>query len=73
MEKHQAKGQAIYNSVAYGVGGTLGGISGGYALQYLGGQKTFMLAALFPLLGFIVIAFGLKLAHRKLTHSTVES
>ena len=71
--RHQAKGQAIYNSVAYGVGGTLGGISGGYALQYLGGQKTFMIAALFPFLGFIVIAFGLKLAHRKLTHSSVES
>ena len=49
--RHQAKGQAIYNSVAYGVGGTIGGISGGYALQYLGGQHTFLLAAVFPLLG----------------------
>jgi len=60
--RHQAKGQAIYNSVAYGVGGTLGGLSGGYALQYLGGQNTFLLAAAFPLMGFIVIALGLKLA-----------
>jgi MFS transporter, PPP family, 3-phenylpropionic acid transporter len=59
--RHQAKGQAIYNSVAYGVGGTIGGLAGGYALQYLGGEKTFLLAALFPLLGFIVIALGLKL------------
>jgi PPP family 3-phenylpropionic acid transporter len=59
--RHQAKGQAIYNSVAYGIGGTLGGVAGGYALQYLGGQHTFMLAALFPLLGFLVIALGLKL------------
>lgn len=72
--RHQAKGQAIYNSVAYGVGGTLGGLAGGYALQYLGGQKTFMLAALFPLLGFIVIGLGMKLAaHGKLTHDAVES
>jgi PPP family 3-phenylpropionic acid transporter len=47
--------------VAYGIGGTLGGVAGGYALQYLGGQHTFMLAALFPLLGFLVIALGLKL------------
>jgi PPP family 3-phenylpropionic acid transporter len=60
--RHQAKGQAIYNSVAYGIGGTLGGVAGGYALQYLGGQHTFMLAALFPLLGFLVIALGLKLS-----------
>lgn len=59
--RHQAKGQAIYNSVAYGVGGSIGGLAGGYALQFLGGQTTFLLAATFPLLGFIVIAFGLKL------------
>lgn len=61
--RHQAKGQAIYNSVAYGVGGTIGGVAGGYALQYLGGQQTFMLAAAFPLAGFIVVALGLKLTH----------
>jgi MFS transporter, PPP family, 3-phenylpropionic acid transporter len=60
--RHQARGQAIYNSVAYGVGGTIGGLAGGYALQYLGGEQTFLLAALFPLFGFIVIALGLKLS-----------
>ena len=60
--RHQARGQAIYNSVAYGVGGTIGGLAGGYALQYLGGERTFLLAAIFPLIGFIVIGFGLKLA-----------
>ncbi len=61
--RHQAKGQAIYNSVAYGIGGTIGGVAGGYALQYLGGQQTFMLAAIFPLLGLAVISLGLKLSH----------
>ena len=59
--RHQARGQAIYNSVAYGVGGTIGGLAGGYALQYLGGETTFLLAAAFPLTGLIVIALGLKL------------
>jgi PPP family 3-phenylpropionic acid transporter len=59
--RHQARGQAIYNSVAYGVGGTIGGLAGGFALQYLGGETTFLLAAIFPLVGFIVIALGLKL------------
>ncbi len=62
--RHQAKGQAIYNSVAYGVGGTIGGVAGGYALQYLGGQNTFMLAAIFPLIGILVIGLGLKLNSR---------
>ncbi len=59
--RHQAKGQAIYNSIAYGVGGSIGGVAGGYALQYIGGEKTFMLAAIFPLLGVLVIGLGLKL------------
>lgn len=59
--RHQAKGQAIYNSVAYGVGGAIGGIAGGYALHHLGGQQTFLLAAAFPLLGLAVIGLGLKL------------
>lgn len=66
--RHQAKGQAIYNSVAYGVGGTAGGVAGGYALQYLGGQQTFTLAAIFPLLGLGVIALGLHLS----PHQTSE-
>jgi PPP family 3-phenylpropionic acid transporter len=60
--RHQARGQAIYNSVAYGIGGTVGGIAGGYALQYLGGEQTFLLAALFPLVGLAVIGLGLKLS-----------
>src|SRR5450830_190612 len=60
--RHQAKGQAIYNSVTYGIGGTVGGVAGGYALQYLGGQETFMLAAIFPLIGLLVIGLGLKLS-----------
>ncbi|NOS97499.1 MAG: MFS transporter, partial [Methylotenera sp.] len=63
--RHQAKGQAIYNSVAYGIGGTIGGVAGGYGLQYLGGQHTFMLAAIFPLLGLLVIGLGLKLSINK--------
>lgn len=62
--RHQAKGQAIYNSVAYGIGGTVGGVAGGYALQYLGGQVTFMLAAIFPLLGLLMVGLGLKLPKR---------
>ncbi|HYN53906.1 MAG TPA: MFS transporter [Methylotenera sp.] len=67
--RHQAKGQAIYNSVAYGIGGTIGGVAGGFALQYFGGQKTFMLAAIFPLVGLLVIGLGLKLSQ---SHHTTQ-
>ncbi len=63
--RHQAKGQAIYNSIAYGVGGAVGGLAGGFAMQAWGGEYTFMLAAVFPLLGFVVIALGLKLTQTK--------
>ena len=63
--RHQAKGQAIYNSVAYGIGGTIGGVAGGFALQYFGGEKTFMLAAIFPLLGVLVLGLGLNLNSNK--------
>lgn len=66
--RHQAKGQAIYNSVAYGVGGTIGGLLGGYVLQYWGGAITFQLAALFPLMGLIVIGLGLHLSTRETSH-----
>lgn len=59
--EHQSRGQTIYNSVTYGVGGTLGGLGGGYILQQWGGETAFMLAALCPLLGLVVIAFGLNL------------
>lgn len=59
--RNQSRGQAIYNSVAYGIGGTIGGLGGGYLIQYLGGQIGFMIAAISPLIGFVVIWFGLKL------------
>ena len=59
--RNQTRGQAIYNSVAYGIGGTIGGLGGGYLIQYLGGQIGFMIAAISPLIGFVVIWFGLKL------------
>ena len=59
--RNQTRGQAIYNSVAYGIGGTVGGLGGGYLIQYLGGKLGFMIAAISPLIGFVVIWVGLKL------------
>lgn len=43
--RHQARGQAIYGSLAYGLGGTAGGLASGYAWGGLGPALTFTLAA----------------------------
>ncbi len=42
--RHQARGQAIYGSLAYGLGGTIGGLASGYAWGGLGPALTFTLA-----------------------------
>jgi len=43
--RNQARGQALYNSLAFGVGGTLGSLYAGAAWDRLGGAITFTLAA----------------------------
>lgn len=43
--KNQARGQALYNSLAFGVGGTLGSLYSGAAWDSLGAATTFSLAA----------------------------
>ncbi len=43
--RHQARGQALYTSLSYGVGGTLGGLVSGATWDGLGADWTFTLAA----------------------------
>ena len=58
--KNHAKGQALYNSITYGVGGALGGLGGGFIIQTYSASSAFLLSALFPLFGFVIVAFGIK-------------
>lgn len=53
--RHQARGQAIYGSLAYGLGGTAGGLASGYAWGGLGPGLTFTLAAGCALLAAAVL------------------
>lgn len=53
--RHQARGQAIYGSLAYGLGGTVGGLASGYAWSGLGAGPTFTLAGLCALLAAAVL------------------
>ena len=58
--RHQARGQAIYTSVAYGVGGTIGGIYAGSAWETLGPDLTFSGAALCAFAGVLILWRNLR-------------
>jgi PPP family 3-phenylpropionic acid transporter len=53
--KHQAKGQGLYTSISFGLGGTMGGLMSGYAWDLMGAGWTFTMSALFALAGYFVL------------------
>ncbi len=55
--RHQAKGQAIYTSIAYGIGGALGSVFSGYTWDKLGAEATFVISAGAALVAFILLAW----------------
>jgi PPP family 3-phenylpropionic acid transporter len=59
--RHQARGQAIYGSLTYGVGGTVGALASGYAWEYLGPGPTFTLASAAALAGMLLLRSKLRL------------
>lgn len=58
--RHQARGQAIYGSLAYGIGGAIGGLASGYAWSGLGPVWTFTLGALCALMAAAALWKGLR-------------
>ena len=54
--RHQARGQALYTSLSYGAGGTLGGLASGLTWDTLGSSWTFTLAAVSAALAWAVYA-----------------
>ena len=54
--RHQARGQALYTSLSYGVGGTIGGLASGLTWDSLGSAWTFTLAAASAALAWAVYA-----------------
>jgi len=59
--RHQARGQAIYGSLTFGVGGTLGALASGYAWEPLGAALTFTLAAVAALAGMVLLWWKLPI------------
>ncbi|MFN7085419.1 MAG: MFS transporter [Burkholderiales bacterium] len=62
--RHQARGQAIYGSLAFGLGGMIGGLASGYAWQRWGAAVTFTLAAGCALAGMLILWWKLRLDER---------
>jgi PPP family 3-phenylpropionic acid transporter len=62
--RHQAKGQALYTGLTFGIGGTLGGILSGYGWQWLGPSLTFTLSATAALLGLGLIIWRMSLTRQ---------
>ena len=58
--RHEARGQAIYTSLTFGLGGTLGGLYAGYAWERLGAGLTFTGAALCSLAGMLILWLNLN-------------
>ena len=60
--RHQARGQAIYTSLTFGLGGTLGGRYAGSSWQYFGAGITFSGAAVCAAAGMFILWRGLDRA-----------
>ncbi|MBI3916529.1 MAG: MFS transporter [Betaproteobacteria bacterium] len=58
--RHQARGQAIYGSLAYGLGGTLGGLASGYSWEQFGAAATFSFAAACACAGMAILWWKLR-------------
>ena len=55
--RNQARGQALYNSIAFGVGGTIGSLYAGAAWDGLGAAWSFTLASGFAVLASLIFAW----------------
>lgn len=62
--RHQSKGQGLYTSISYGVGGTFGGIMSGFAWDALGPSWTFTASAICALLGAGMFAWLMPLKQK---------
>jgi PPP family 3-phenylpropionic acid transporter len=51
----RARGQALYSSLSFGLGGTLGGLGSGFAWERFGAAATFGAAAACALLGLLLL------------------
>ncbi|MBI3899361.1 MAG: MFS transporter [Gammaproteobacteria bacterium] len=58
--RHQHRGQALYGSISFGLGGAVGSLYSGYAWGSVGPSGSFAIAAAAALAAFVVAWIGLK-------------
>jgi PPP family 3-phenylpropionic acid transporter len=59
--RHQARGQAMYGSLAFGLGGAIGGFTSGHAWAGLGPSLTFTLSSGAALAGLLILWWRMRL------------
>ncbi len=52
--KNQGKGQALYSSISFGLGGAIGSLYGGYLWESFGPSMTFTIAAVLSFMAFAI-------------------
>lgn len=57
-DHHQSKGQGLYSSISFGLGGMLGSFYSGYCWDVLGGSLVFVIAALASGLALLIAFIG---------------
>lgn len=57
-ERHQSKGQALYSSISFGLGGMVGSLYSGYFWDMLGGRLVYIIAALVCCLALLIAFIG---------------
>jgi PPP family 3-phenylpropionic acid transporter len=58
--RHQHRGQALYSSMSFGVGGALGSFYSGYSWMWFGAEPTFLVAAALAATAFLVTWFFIR-------------
>lgn len=57
-KRHQNKGQALYSSISFGMGGMIGSLYSGYLWDILGGRLVYIIAALVCCLALLIAYIG---------------
>jgi PPP family 3-phenylpropionic acid transporter len=55
-----ARGQALYSSIAYGLGGAAGSLTAGWTWVAFGAAESFEVSALFDVLGALLVAWKFR-------------
>jgi PPP family 3-phenylpropionic acid transporter len=66
--RHHSRGQALYTSVSYGLGGTVGGLVSGWMWERAGPSLTFSVSSVATLMGFLLLWRWLHLGQETPLH-----